>query len=73
MRVSVIRSSDDRVRITVSDNSRATPVVRKPSSDAEAGRGMLLIEAHACRWGTDVCQWGKHVWAELLVKTQTIV
>ncbi|MFD8967029.1 ATP-binding protein [Streptomyces sp. NPDC059568] len=68
MRVSISRSSDDRVRITVRDNSRAAPVVRKPSSDAEAGRGMLLIEAHACRWGTDVRRWGKHVWAELLVE-----
>ncbi|QXE35103.1 ATP-binding protein [Streptomyces sp. GMY02] len=68
MRVSISRNSDDHVRITVSDSSRATPVVRKPSSDAEAGRGMLLIEAHACRWDTDVYCWGKRVWAELLVE-----
>lgn len=73
MRVSISRGSDDRVRITVSDNSRATPVVRRPSRDAEAGRGILLIKAHACRWGTDVRQWGKDVWAELLVETQTVV
>ncbi|MGW2052826.1 ATP-binding protein [Streptomyces sp. NPDC001840] len=68
MRVSISRGSDDRVRISVSDNSRAAPVVRKPCSDAEAGRGMLLIDAHAYRWNTDVCRWGKHVWAELLVE-----
>lgn len=68
MRVSINRTAEGRVRIAVSDNSRTAPVVREPSSDAEAGRGMLLIDACAYRWDTDVYRWGKRVWAELLVE-----
>ncbi|MFI5885910.1 hypothetical protein [Streptomyces sp. NPDC051554] len=38
----------------------------KPSGDLlTSGRGLLLIDALAERWGTDVYRWGKQVWAEL--------
>ncbi|MEE1751839.1 ATP-binding protein [Streptomyces sp. SP18CS02] len=60
--------SGETLRIEVTDTQGdLLPVVRRPS-DAESGRGLLLVEALADRWGTTVgpvpC---KTVWAELTV------
>lgn len=68
IRVSVTRLDGTRVEIAVTDRSRALPV-RKPASpaspDALGGRGLVLVEAIAARWGADPKRWGKRVWAEV--------
>ncbi|WP_425575710.1 ATP-binding protein [Streptomyces gobitricini] len=56
----------DVLRIEVTDTrGERMPVVREPS-DGEAGRGLLLVEAFADRWGvTPGPAPRKTVWAEL--------
>ncbi|MFI7291150.1 ATP-binding protein [Streptomyces anulatus] len=56
------------LRLEVSDAGEGRPVVRQPKGLDTAGRGLLIVEALAHRWG--VCERqagiGKTVWAELL-------
>ncbi|WP_405811712.1 ATP-binding protein [Streptomyces sp. NBC_01520] len=56
------------LRLEVSDAGEGRPVVRRPGALDAAGRGLLLVEARAHRWGVDERQAdiGKTVWAELL-------
>ncbi len=57
------------VRVVVGDCNTASPRVRQFDSDrAEGGRGLVLVEAVAQRWGHDAVANGKLVWAELSVK-----
>ncbi|WP_369187239.1 ATP-binding protein [Streptomyces sp. R08] len=66
IRVVVSRPSERFVRIGVVDKARALPQMVKPGDNLlTSGRGLLLIDALAERWGTDVYRWGKQVWAEL--------
>ncbi|MEU3030858.1 ATP-binding protein [Streptomyces incarnatus] len=55
------------VRVEVSDTHPALPVRLAPApADAEGGRGLLLVDALASRWGvTERTGSGKAVWAEL--------
>ena len=55
----------DWLRISVSDGSAVRPVVRELSGDRPRGRGLLLVEAIADRWGVEDHQGGKRVWFEL--------
>ncbi|WP_440571397.1 ATP-binding protein [Streptomyces sp. KR2] len=71
IRVSVTRLDGTRVEIAVTDRSRVLPA-RKPAApdaldalDALDGRGLLLVDAVAARWGADPQRWGKRVWAEV--------
>ncbi len=68
MRVIVVRSEGDRVRLAVSDRSRSKPTPQRPDGDMEAGRGLLIIEAVAHEWGVDYRRWGKVVWVDLLAE-----
>ncbi|MFD8462258.1 putative ATP-grasp-modified RiPP [Streptomyces antimycoticus] len=63
-RLKVERPSDNLVRISTFDRSRAVPRVVQASETAESGRGMTVVEAVSCRWGIDSKPWGKGVWAE---------
>ncbi|MDV9190060.1 ATP-binding protein [Streptomyces sp. SR27] len=63
--VRVCRSGPDRVRIEVTDRSRFLPLHTLPQPDAESGRGLLLVDALADRWGAVAVDGGKCVWAEL--------
>ena len=66
IRVIVSRPSERFVRIGVTDKARVMPEMTKPGDDLlTSGRGLLLIDALADRWGTDMYRWGKQVWAEL--------
>ncbi|MEV4872884.1 ATP-binding protein [Streptomyces syringium] len=69
VRVTVLRLSDRRVRISVFDRSLRTPEMRRPCASAEGGRGLVMVEALSQRWGYDRRVWGKIVWAELLVES----
>ncbi|WP_431781538.1 ATP-binding protein [Streptomyces chumphonensis] len=65
LRVTVSRPEVALVRIAVVDRSVRPPVLRLPDADDEGGRGLLLVDATAARWGVDPLPWGKRVWAEL--------
>lgn len=54
-----------RVRIEVDDLSGQLPSRRTPALDEPGGRGLLLVEGLADRWGVELRPWGKRVWAEL--------
>jgi anti-sigma regulatory factor (Ser/Thr protein kinase) len=66
----VLRVTEDRtLRIEVADaRGERRPAVPRPPApgDAEGGRGLLLVEALADRWGVETGPPpGKTVWAEL--------
>lgn len=66
IRIIVSRPSQRFVRIGVVDKARVMPEMVKPGDDLlTSGRGLLLVDALAERWGTDLYRWGKQVWAEL--------
>ncbi len=56
---------DGVVRVEVGDGSQRLPVRRHFSPDAGTGRGLMLIDALASRWGTSETGDGKVVWFEL--------
>ena len=56
-----------RVRVAVSDQSPRAPVVRSPEDSRPGGKGLLIIEALAIRWGYELDGAGKQVWAELVI------
>nr|WP_127468966.1 ATP-binding protein [Streptomyces sp. B27] len=62
------RERGGALRLEVSDAGEGRPVVRRPGDLDAAGRGLLIVEALAHRWGVDERQAGigKTVWAELL-------
>jgi anti-sigma regulatory factor (Ser/Thr protein kinase) len=43
----------------------STPQVQRPDDDAESGRGLVIVETLARRWGTERLAAGKQVWCEL--------
>lgn len=54
------------VRIEVEDgDADSAPRMRGASEEAEGGRGLVLVDALATQWGTDVVGDGKRVWVEL--------
>jgi anti-sigma regulatory factor (Ser/Thr protein kinase) len=57
--------SEDSLRISVADGSALQPVVRDLQVAARRGRGMLLVEGIADRWGIEDHADGKAVWFEL--------
>lgn len=57
---------DAGVRISVEDRARTPPVVALANPDAMTGRGLLLVSSLAIRWGADLTDSGKVVWAELV-------
>ncbi len=65
IRVTVERPAQCRVRLGVVDFSKARPVRGTAGPEDEAGRGLVLVEALAAEWGTELLPWGKRVWAEL--------
>ncbi|NGO68662.1 ATP-binding protein [Streptomyces boncukensis] len=53
-------------RLAVTDPvACALPVLRDPDPTAEGGRGLLLLDALAHRWGVEQHADGKTVWCEL--------
>jgi len=54
-----LEASEDRLRIAV------PPVVQELSRERPRGRGLLMLQAIADRWGSDDHRGGKRVWFEL--------
>lgn len=56
------------VRVEVSDaRGERLPCVARGAEDGEGGRGLVLVEALADRWGVRERDVGKTVWARVLV------
>lgn len=53
-----------RVRLTVQDRSSVWPRRRSPGEAATSGRGLLMIDALATRWGVEPRGDGKAVWCD---------
>lgn len=53
------------VRVGVLDDAPGEPTLRTPGGEDLHGRGLRLVEALAQRWGVDVLDRGKLVWAQL--------
>ncbi|MER5985689.1 ATP-binding protein [Streptomyces sp. NPDC001787] len=68
--MTVTRTSDITVRITVMDTDRGELTVPAvPSVHEEHGRGLALVDAQAVRWGIDRLITGKRIWCELNTTT----
>jgi two-component sensor histidine kinase len=58
----------DTLLVEVSDVSPQLPeLVGLPAWEDESGRGLVLVDALADRWGSDPLPTGKRVWFELSV------
>jgi anti-sigma regulatory factor (Ser/Thr protein kinase) len=65
LRVSVEPIEDGGLRVTVTDGSDVVPQVRDPGPEAISGRGMVLVDRLARRWGVVLNASGNAVWFEL--------
>ncbi|MFJ4687707.1 ATP-binding protein [Streptomyces sp. NPDC091377] len=64
--VRVARKPGGRTRLEVTDaGPPALLLARHPHRDDESGRGLLLLDLIALRWGVEVKAYGKTVWCEL--------
>ncbi|MEI7029976.1 SpoIIE family protein phosphatase [Streptomyces pratensis] len=54
-----------RVRLSVQDRSSTWPRRRAPGETSTSGRGLLLLDAVATRWGIEPRGEGKAVWCEI--------
>jgi anti-sigma regulatory factor (Ser/Thr protein kinase) len=61
----------ERIRVEVDDPSTERPRLMHPDQETMRGRGILLVDALADEWGTDVHDAGKTVWFEIDVRTAT--
>jgi anti-sigma regulatory factor (Ser/Thr protein kinase) len=59
------------LRIEVDDPSTEPPVLRHPGVHEDRGRGILLVDALATQWGSEIHPDGKTVWFEIDVSTAT--
>lgn len=60
-----VRWDEETIRVSVSDQEHAEPVVLHPEPVALSGRGMAIVEAMSSRWGVETEPDGKSVWFEL--------
>ena len=60
-----VTSSEDWLRIAVLDGSAVLPIVHELSHERPRGRGLLMVQSLATRWGCEAHQGGKRVWFEL--------
>ncbi len=58
----VVACEGPRVRVEVRDGSAARPTARRARPDADAGRGLMIVDALADRWGIEEDGPGKSVW-----------
>jgi anti-sigma regulatory factor (Ser/Thr protein kinase) len=54
------------LRIAVVDGSAIRPVVRELSTEQPRGRGLLMVQEIADRWGVEDHDGGKRIWLELV-------
>ncbi|MDH6139491.1 MULTISPECIES: ATP-binding protein [Kitasatospora] len=64
-RLAAAVTSENRLRIEVSDGGTGLPRPRAADADATGGRGLLLVDALADDWGVRLRASGKVTWFEL--------
>jgi anti-sigma regulatory factor (Ser/Thr protein kinase) len=67
-----VRADGERVHIEVSDASEQEPRMVRPGAAAAGGRGLLLIDRLATRWGWDARPPGKVVWCEVSLSADPV-
>ena len=69
IRIVITHTQHATIRIGVEDKSHTMPVLKQPNGlpPYVRGHGLTLVDALTDRWGTDLFQWGKQVWAEVNV------
>lgn len=60
-----VRWTGARVRVEVTDTDPVRPRSRRPSAEAEGGRGLYLVESLSADWGSTPGPAGKTVWFEI--------
>ncbi|WP_329176316.1 ATP-binding protein [Streptomyces sp. NBC_01477] len=60
-----IRVGRDKLRVECHDSGSKKPTLQTPSDADEGGRGLLLVQALASRWGVSSRPLGKCVWFEI--------
>lgn len=63
----VVERSGGVVRVAVTDRSPVFPELQSVAPTALGGRGVMLIDRLANRWGVDPAPDGKTVWFEVAV------
>ena len=58
----------DVLRVEVADGSATLPQLRRPRPDDFGGRGLVLVESFARRWGAEPTPTGKVVWFSVEVR-----
>lgn len=67
-----VRRRADVVRVSVRDESPRPPTLRSPAPADLGGRGVMLIDRLAARWGVERCSpAGKTVWFEVALEPRT--
>ena len=63
-----LRLERDRLRVEVTDSSPALPELGHPGPDQTGGRGLLIVQQLAAKWGARALprRVGKTVWFDLL-------
>jgi len=65
--VTVTHDGEKAIEIEVGDGSPHLPVLKSYDPDATSGRGLLLVEALADTWEVRHREFGKAVWARVLI------
>ncbi|MBV7248270.1 ATP-binding protein [Streptomyces sp. MW-W600-10] len=66
-----LRRRDGVLILEVADSYQwLMPELRKPTDDETSGRGLLIVDALAERWGVRPRHPGKTVWAHLPIQTR---
>ncbi|MFF4607073.1 SpoIIE family protein phosphatase [Streptomyces sp. NPDC001339] len=65
--VELLPGAPRRIRLEVEDRSSQWPRRRSPGETATSGRGLMLVEALADRWGAEPRGAGKALWCEFVV------
>jgi anti-sigma regulatory factor (Ser/Thr protein kinase) len=60
-----VHCDNGHVRVEVTDTAAELPEPRFPSATSEGGRGLMLVQAYAHRWGVRPLAHGKVVWFAL--------
>ena len=61
----ILSRGRDHVRVEVLDRSAAVPAPVEFDTESDGGRGLHIVGAVSTRWGTEVHDHGKTVWAEV--------
>lgn len=63
-----LRLVDGVVRVAVEDPATAQPTLRNAGAEEMGGRGLMLVDALAARWGSRPTERGKVVWFEFPIR-----